>query len=339
MGTLRDDARALQVAADRRVRELERDNAALRTEISRIERAQAKERHLRDQIHALQSTIEELRGRRAFKLPTVKQSRRGHYFTRVIIPDSHGCLIDKPAASAFISDLKALAPREIVMLGDHLDCSGFLSAHGVLGFEDERGYTYEQDIEACNVFLDEIQKAAPGAEIHYLEGNHEHRVRKWCVDKVPNQTDLPRMLRALHAEHVLGLPARGIRFYSWTQTHMGLRHPGTIKLGLCYFTHGLRRMPANGAKRLLERYGANVVFGHTHRRQAWAARTVRDESLGAWCPGCLCQLQATYQETDVSQWQHGYGVQFVRGASGEFQHLNVPIIDGRSFMVPLTGAR
>lgn len=327
----RDGARRLEIEADERVRDLTSENAALRREVARAERQAGQERHLRRQVEALQVQVEQLRAKRKVTPPGPTRKAKTKSFARVVIPDSHGCLIDKAAAGAFLADLAAIRPAEIVMLGDHLDCGGFLSSFHALGWENERGYTYEEDIEATNGFLDAIQAAAPGASIFYLEGNHEHRVRRRCMELTQGDVGaFDRMMRALHAEHVLHLAKRGIRFFGWTSNHMGLRHPGTIKLGHCYFTHGLRRMPRNAAKKLLERYGANVIFGHTHKRQFWATRTVRDESLGAWCPGCLCELQPVYAETDVTEWAHGYGLQRVWG-DGKFLHVNVPIIAGESF--------
>lgn len=92
---------------------------------------------------------------------------------RVIIPDSHGSQINIEAASAFLADLKALNPKEVVMLGDHVDCGGWLAQHHTLGYVAETLYSYEDDIKAANDFLDQIQLNAPDAEIHYIEGNHE----------------------------------------------------------------------------------------------------------------------------------------------------------------------
>ena len=55
-------------------------------------------------------------------------------FCRVIIPDSHGCYIDEGAAAAMLADLAVIRPASIIMLGDHLDCGGFLAQHHTIGF-------------------------------------------------------------------------------------------------------------------------------------------------------------------------------------------------------------
>jgi hypothetical protein len=95
---------------------------------------------------------------------------------RLIIPDSHGCYIDEAAAAAMLADMRVLQPRSIIMLGDHLDCGGFLAQHHTLGFVAELEKTFEDDVGAGNQFLDSIQGAAPGADLEYILGNHETRL-------------------------------------------------------------------------------------------------------------------------------------------------------------------
>jgi hypothetical protein len=56
--------------------------------------------------------------------------------------------------------------------------------------------------------------------------------------------------------------------------------------------------------------------------------------IRAWNPGCLCQLQPLWCHTRPTDWNHGYGVQSVL-PSGEFLHINVPIIEGRSLLMPI----
>ena len=99
---------------------------------------------------------------------------------RVIIPDSHGSEIDVPARDAFLADLKQVNPREIVMLGDHVDVGGIFSTHQ-RSYVEEIRYSYEDDLAAAADFLDEIQKRAPKAEIFALEGNHEAHAERWVA--------------------------------------------------------------------------------------------------------------------------------------------------------------
>jgi UDP-2,3-diacylglucosamine pyrophosphatase LpxH len=252
---------------------------------------------------------------------------------RVIIPDSHGEHIDLEARDAFLGDLQALNAHEIVMLGDHLDAGGTMSTHQK-SYSAEKTESYMDDCTAANVFLDKIQHAAPSAAIHYLEGNHEQHVERWAAREFESKKDADMILERIGPAAVLNLKRRGIPYYARSTTYMNLSIPGTIKLGECYFVHGVSHSK-NADQAHLQRFGANVVFGHVHRVQGMNTRTVESAGHGSWCPGTLAKLQPLYAHTAPTEWSHGYGLQFV-ARSGAFIHINVPIHKGES-LLKLTG--
>jgi len=272
------------------------------------------------------------KGRRA-------KSRKTDY-VRFIIPDVHGCKMCKPAVAAMLGDLESLRPKEIVIMGDFLDCGGFLAQHHTLGYVEQSEYEYESDVMAGNGLLDRIQEAAPDAEIHFLEGNHEARIEKYCVttalrNGAPNVAVEAEHLRMLYGtEYVLHLDKRGIQIYRQGKYYHGLGIPSTIKLGKCHFTHGVTTA-VNAAKVHAERFGGNVVFGHTHRADSYHIRTISAGVIGAWNPGTLSELQELFMHQNISNWSHGYGLQLVK-SDGDFLHINVPIRDGKSHFVGIT---
>jgi hypothetical protein len=248
---------------------------------------------------------------------------------RIVIPDSHGMHIDWPAAQAMLTDIKRLCPKEVVLIGDHLDCAGTFSAHQ-RSYTNEMAESYEDDVSAANLFLDKIQRAAPGARYHYIEGNHEAHVERWASRTFLHKKDADGLLDRFGPAKVLRLKEREIRYYRRAFQYMHIPIPGTIKLGKCYFTHGISAAQYATAVHL-RRFGANVVHGHTHRSQAVVERSVTSAGYGAWCPGTLAKLQPLYAHTSPTSWSHGYGVQFVEG-SGKFLHINVPIAHGKSLL-------
>lgn len=264
-----------------------------------------------------------------------KKSRRGKQWARVILPDLHGYAADAAAVAAALADCKKLNPREVVLLGDVIDCGGFLAQHHTLSYVAETAYTFEDDVAAANKILDELQAAAPGATIHFIEGNHERRVEKWCVNQtLRNKADSEFLRRMFGVPTLLHVKERGLHYYAENVRHMGLAVPGTIKLGDCYFTHG-SSTAKNAADAMLTKFAACVVFGHTHRKQAVSKRTMRAGEIAAWNPGCLCELQPMWQNTNPTDWTHGYGLQVCYN-DGSFWHVNVPIIDGVSYLELLT---
>ena len=273
-----------------------------------------------------------------FSFRKQRPSKASKTFIRFIIPDSHGSLIDQKAAAAMFADMERMggSVREVVLLGDHLECGGFLAQHHVLGYVAQSEYTFADDVAATNAFLDEVQAKAPKAAIHYLEGNHEARLERWVVDQVVGHSKDKQLLhQAFCTESVLGLAERNIQFYS-SGGFYGLRVPGAIKLGKCHFLHGSNH-GASVARKMAGMFAGNVVFAHVHTQQAVTVRTVAAGEVGAWCPGCVCQLQPLWRHSSITDWSHGYALQIVNQATGDFLHVNVPIVDGVSLLQGFAG--
>lgn len=253
---------------------------------------------------------------------------------RVLIPDTHGASVNPAALRAVLADIKALAPQEIILLGDHVDCGGFLAQHHTLGYVAQTEYSYEQDLAHAAALLDAVAAAAPAARIDYIEGNHERRVETWCVTQTLKHSRDAEMLRKAFApEFLLHLEDRGIRYYRQGEFYDGLPVPGVIRRGKCYFTHGFTTARHAAAAAQIKSAG-NIVFGHTHRAQSDITRRLGVGIVGAWNPGCLCELQPLWQHTNPTEWTHGYAVQHV-SPGGAFLHLNVPIINGHSHLTAL----
>jgi len=197
-------------------------------------------RRIRELEKALDRTAESLEKTRKakHKIPAQGKLRttRGA-FVRVFLPDTHGHSVDPAALKACLTDLEYLQPREIFLMGDHLDCGGFLAQHHTLGFVAETDNTFESDVNAANALLDAVQKLCPKASIKYLEGNHEERIEKWIVNSVlRNGADAEFLRRLMGPEAVLHLESRKIPYIRKAVTYDGCRVQGTVKAGNCYIT-------------------------------------------------------------------------------------------------------
>lgn len=258
-------------------------------------------------------------------------SKRTRHIVRVIIPDSHGEHIDVKAKEAFIRDLIYLNPEEIVKLGDHIDAGGTFSTHQ-RSYTNEMTESYHDDCAAANDFFDDIRGAAPDARIWMLEGNHEGHVERWASRTFERRKDAEKLLEKFGPVPMLRLKEREIKYIRSSETYQGLSVPGTLRIGKCYFTHGVSHSK-HAAAAHLERFGASVVHGHVHRSMSVISRTVRSDAHGAWCPGTLAKLQPLYRHTQPTTWSHGYAVQFADLVTGKFIHINVPIFNGTSGMI------
>ena len=306
------------------------------------EKLKAEVKQLQTIIDTQAERIDQLqaaRNRGELSAATVKP-KRGAFF-RVIVSDTHGSYLCKKSAAAFLSDLAALGNevKEIVFTGDHLECGGFLSAHHTLSYIAESSYTFQDDIDAANGLLDSIFERAPRAvgHSHYIDGNHERRIERWCLEQAQRgATDAAYLLKSHGSKSNLHLDARKVAHYSQGKTYGGADIAATIKLGACWFLHGFSSAQ-NASAVVLRAIGDNCVFGHVHRTQQSSQWTTRG-NCHAFCVGALCERVRLWHHDRPSQWSTGYGLQLVDGSrahAGEFLHVNVPIIDGVSRLGPL----
>lgn len=294
----------------------------------------SREKHLERLLSEANDRIDAL-SRERWTIPLSKSGPREGAFIRVIVPDTHGSHLNKEAANAFLHDLDSLGAREVVWLGDHIDCGGFLAQHHVWGYVAEADYSFADDIDAANVLLDAVQERTPDAEHHFLLGNHERRLETWCMtETLRHQKDAQFLLDLVGPRSVLNIDKRGFQLYEQGKRYGDCKIPATIKLGKCHFTHG-QRSGKHATSATLGDFGGCVVHGHTHRRACATTWTVNEGEIAAWCPGFLAEIQPYWTHQRPTGWTHGYAIQLVQ-ADGRFLHVNVPIIDGVSYLVQMT---
>jgi len=304
--------------------------------MEKVIEAKAKIKELQREVKALKKDREQLYEeyidfQKARDIPVCKNTKvsgKAHK-ARISVGDLHGMRMDSAAVQAFLLDVKTLAPDEIVLGGDMIDCGGWLAKHQPIGFVAETDYSYQEDIQATNWFLDELQAAAPEAVIHYLEGNHENRVERWCVDQTQaHKRDADFLKSAFSPAALLHLADRKIKYYERSEIYGEGLPRGWVKLGKMYFTHELGKSK-NAARDAALRTAGNVTYFHTHREDS---ATVVFPSVGvikAFCPGCLCQMQPLWKHSEPTNWSQGYSIDFI-GEDDTFQRVQVPIWRGKS---------
>ena len=194
---------------------------------------------------------------------------------------------DPFAVRAWLSWVQHAQPDVIVLGGDILElesCSGH-------GGNIHSAPLFTHEIECGNKFLDDVQAAAPGAEIHYLEGNHETRLGR-KVDAM-----IPTMSGALDLPSLLRLDERGISWLPYGK----VKRFGSSKLA---FTHGLRANDHH-AKAHLALYGSSIVYGHTHRPQTYVQGYGDNKVRAGIGAPCLRSLDVSWIKGPTG-WAQGF---------------------------------
>jgi hypothetical protein len=305
--------------------------------MQRVIDSQAKMAAMRREIDALRKDRDELLqeytdARKARSVPRAPKSSEQvprADRVRVSVGDVHGMMADKDAVAAFLRDTATLNPDEVVLGGDILECGGWLAKHQPIGFVATCDYSYQEDVKAANDFLDRLQKAAPRAAIHYIEGNHEDRVERWCVDTtMAHGRDAEFLRMAFSPYALLRLEERNIPYYRRTEIYGDGLPRGWIRLGKMHFTHSLT-YSKNAARDAVGKTAGNVTYWCTHREDTASIVFPTVGLCKAFNPGCLCQMQPLWRHSDPTSWSQGYAVDII-AKSENFQRIHVPIWRGES---------
>lgn len=230
----------------------------------------------------------------------------------VILNDVHVPYQDERAVNVTLELIEYVKPSTVFLNGDIIDF------YQMSRFDrnPNRVLELQADLDRLHDFLAAVRRAAPQANICYLEGNHEARLQRylWNHPEIAN-------LRALQAEQLFRLAEHGVKWIPQNQTHL---HHGFI------VTHGtvVRQASGASAKGQLERYLQSGISGHTHRQGMYRLTTFAGDFV--WHEnGCLCSLEPEYI-VGRPNWQQCIAIgQFV--ADGDrFQISQVNIVNGRA---------
>lgn len=220
------------------------------------------------------------------KTPEIKYKKSGTE-TVVIAGDFHIPQHNEVAVDALIKYLKKVQPDIFVINGD------FLDAYQVSKFDKEidRIGELQEDIDMAVGILRKIRKVIPNADIFYISGNHEERIKKFLLRSAAQLSPL----RALKIESLLELDKLRIIYKEF------LYYRNTI-----FIKHGDIARATSGATVQGELTKMNVsgVSSHIHS----AAQIYRKNGLESekmWMStGCLCELDGLGY-CDYPSWSHG----------------------------------
>ena len=195
----------------------------------------------------------------------------------VTINDVHVPFQNNEMIKNFISLLEDEQPDVIILNGDMVDFYDLSS----FDKDPSRQDNLQDELDTLYRMLLVIRGACPEAEIVYVEGNHEDRLRRYLWKQAPALNSL----RSLKLEVLLNLDALGIKL---VKKHF-------IKGFM--FAHGkvVRTHSSYSAKAEFESRGCSGISGHTHRMGSHC-KTNATGTFGWWENGCGCELTPEYVE-------------------------------------------
>ena len=229
---------------------------------------------------------------------------------RLIVSDLHYPFHHKLALQNVYQLLHDYDFAEIFLNGDILDC------YSISSFErDPRKPLLSDEIEGAKAIIKKIRDLQPAANIHFIEGNHEHRLSR-LVSANPGLYGL----EVLTWPRLLSLPDLDISYTKY-KDHI-------TTLGDVQITHGdiVRKHAGYSAKgHLLDRGYQNVIHGHTHRMGAYHQTGVIGHRRAFEIGGLYDRDQADYVVNP--NWQNGFCV--IEGDEEQYQ-INLIEVDAEN---------
>jgi predicted MPP superfamily phosphohydrolase len=206
----------------------------------------------------------------------------------LVIGDTHFPAADQRVLEAIYKEAQEMKPDYIVQLGDLYDffCfSKFARSLNWMTPEEEINLGREQAEE----FWKRLQKAAPKAQCYQLLGNHDQRLLKRVLDKVPELESIMSAQKEL---------------FNFSKVTSMKDATSELILGDILFIHGYK----SGLGAHMRRNGKKTVVGHSH-----LGGVVNEKFLGsvlweanAGYTGDPSQPVFKYGSQDTDKWTRGY---------------------------------
>lgn len=241
----------------------------------------------------------------------------------VVWPDTHVPNENKRAVRTALKILEWYQPHTVVVLGDFMDMepvSHWLSSKR----KTSEGLRLAKDYQAANILLDKI--TANCKRLVYITGNHE----RFVDDALERNPEFDGLINV----------SVGLKFEERRKAGLDLiykeKYGQCWNLGKLWFTHGSYTTTGH-AKKHVEAYERNIVYGHCHDLQL-AIKTspldVDNKHMGLSL-GCLADKNPDYMQNKPNNWVHCVGVGLSR-SNGSFNIDPIIINSGVASYAGLT---
>ena len=174
---------------------------------------------------------------------------------------------------------------------------------------------FDKEVELVIDFLEFLRYEFPKAKIVYKPGNHEYRLPRLYLSKLPELANSP--LAAM--ETLLDFEKYGIEFLDYYQMVMAGKLP-------IIHGHEVRHISraVNPARGLFLRTKTYAACSHCHSTSEHTSKRLDGEYLTTWSFGCLCDLSPDWNPFG-NDWNWGCAIVHV-DKSGDFEVENRRIL-------------
>jgi hypothetical protein len=193
----------------------------------------------------------------------------GEATTVVLLPDPHCPYQDPDLEQRMLSLVATIKPDRVTCLGDVCDFSS-ISRH-----RDNPAWfaSAQENVQAAFEWWSRLRNAAPDAQMDWIEGNHDARIRNELLQRAERMYGIkpaaipgvPIGPDALSLERLCHLDALHINFVG-PPIEGDVYHHASVDLGPeLHARHGFL-VGQNSPTKTMDAIGMSVVYGHTHRQ-------------------------------------------------------------------------
>lgn len=217
----------------------------------------------------------------------------------VVASDQHFPLHDPAAVSCALQAIELVKPNIFINIGDAGEWNSVSAWQWKGKKQPPLEYQLpfiEKEIEEVNAGLDmfdEVLSKVKCKEKHMMEGNHDDWTNRF-VERYP-------YMKEIGFKNSCNIKKRGYTFHE---------HNKPLKIGKVNFIHGVYATTYH-AKKHLEVYGSNIVYGHTHDVQRHTITKLDSGTIGAWSIGCLKDMsreQNRWLRGRLHNWNHAFAI-------------------------------
>lgn len=245
------------------------------------------------------------------------RARNGKSIGRVMVwPDQHFPYHDRQAHELLYKFAEWYQPNVHLHIGDCLDLCG-ISRHTADQFITQYENPIKAELLSCGSHFDTLAAINPKAELIWLWGNHDDRLRQ-LAEKNPALRGLIDDEIALLREFGRCDNAGRIKIVKLDD------YEDDFAIGKLHFAHGFSSCKHVAAKHV-EEYDESVMFGHAHTIQMFT-KVHRGQPKAGYCIGHLVTRAARkYLKGRPTRWALGFALVEYRKTDGFYTAHLLPI--------------
>jgi len=217
----------------------------------------------------------------------------------IVVPDQHFPIHDESAVKVVLKAIDFVKPDIFINLGDVGEWESVSAwqykrrKRPPIEYQLKEMVAEIKEVNKCIDRFDKVLDKVGCKERHILAGNHDEWLDMW-VEENP-------FLDQYTFRNACKWDERGYEYRVYNEV---------LSIGKLNFIHGAYTTVTH-AKKHLDAYGANIVYGHVHDIQRHSHTKLDDDGIASWSMGCLKDMSAEknrWLKGRLHNWNHAFGI-------------------------------